>query len=290
MHLKTSSLLILSPAAIAAVNGMPLEPQTDGLNPTTTTRGNSAELTPDRMTNAQRFAMGLPPLKPKTLRRGTRTRQGRGRGGASMLPVVPRRCNILVEDTDEGTRLGYLKPEINSDGFYGAFQPNQANALEVSFSTPAGEDGWTTGLNLFVENAPDSSKPYLGGGVFYSQDGNQDIGTGTWTFAGIGGSGTTTELGVPPAPVENTANKSGWETAIWTYDTSTQRITAQWVNADGYNPGTHLAYLPERGSYPELSPATIGFTGDTDALKNSQLGGKPVTLTCAPPPPIEGEL
>ncbi|KAG8926453.1 hypothetical protein FRC01_008844, partial [Tulasnella sp. 417] len=224
---------------------MALEPQTDGLRPDPTiTRGDSAELTSGHMTNAKRFAMGLPPLKPKTLRRGTRTRQTRGRGGASMLPAVPRRCNILVKDADEGTSFGYLKPEITSEGFYGAFQDSQANALEVSFSTPAGDD-LTTQLDLFVENAPIPSKSWLGAGLCIWLDGDPEIHAGSWTFAGIGGSENPTPQGSPPEPVGNTASRSKWESAIWNYNPVTREITAQWIKADGSSPGTYLFYVAD---------------------------------------------
>ncbi|KAG8917236.1 hypothetical protein FRC01_002589 [Tulasnella sp. 417] len=260
MHLKTSSLLILSSAAIAAVNGMPLELPTDGLKPdrTTTTRGNSGELTSSPMTNAQRFAMASPPSS----QRHFDVVQERDRPEASMLPAV--RCNILVEDADNGISFGYLKPEHTFGGFYGVFQQSQANALEVSFSTPPGDD-LATQLDLFVENAPIPRQPYLGGLVFYSRRFEQDISTGSWTFAGIGGSEATTPAGEPPAAVGNTVSLPGWASAIWNYDPVTREITAQWIAVDGSSPRTYLAYLP--------SLATIGFTGDADGFKR-QTGGK----------------
>lgn len=70
MRLIISSLLFLVTAPLVAADAMPLNPPTDGLKPDPIAPSYSTRPIVGRMTNAQRLSQGLPPLKPRELRRG----------------------------------------------------------------------------------------------------------------------------------------------------------------------------------------------------------------------------
>ncbi|KAG8991070.1 hypothetical protein FRB90_001479, partial [Tulasnella sp. 427] len=127
-----------------------------------------------RMTNAKRFAMGLPPLKPKALHRGTRAASAR-RASTSITPTPDNNhhCNILVKNADDpSVTYGFISPVFNAFSGYGLFQATQAGALEVSFY--ASFDVLSSGqLDLQADNGPSSTYPYFGAAdVFASSDGN----------------------------------------------------------------------------------------------------------------------
>ncbi|KAG8919366.1 hypothetical protein FRC01_001319, partial [Tulasnella sp. 417] len=193
-----------------------------------------------KMTNAQRFSMNLPPLKPK-LRRGTRALSAR-QSNTSPRPRTTQRCNILVTNADNGNTLGYINPVWSIFGEYGLLQSTQAGALEVSFSYPQddlspaqlditafGSLTWSPAMSPF----PDGTSLNMGPGSFNYAfiDSTTQIPAGSTPQAGDNNSFTAATGAPSPA-----------ESAIWMYDPVTQEITVQWVNPDGSTPPSYIIY------------------------------------------------
>ncbi|KIO30742.1 hypothetical protein M407DRAFT_20269 [Tulasnella calospora MUT 4182] len=257
-----SSLFFLATVAVVAVDGIPIDPPTDGFKLDSITPSDSARPIVGRMTNAKRLAMGLPPLKPKALRRGTRAASAR-RSATSMLPPILHKCNILVKNAVDGSSFGYLAPAPGGiNDYYGVFQQSQAGSLEVSFYTSP-DDPSPSELDFFAENAPDPSSPYFGAHMFFGI-GGRELSAENGSLAGIGGDATQTQPGSPAT--------DEWESAIWKYNPITQDITAQWINSDGSSPPTNLVYW---GDFE-----IIGLTGNISDYQS-------ITFTCVPPLPIQ---
>ncbi|KAG8923232.1 hypothetical protein FRC01_013036 [Tulasnella sp. 417] len=198
-----------------------------------------------KMTNAQRFSMNLPPLKPK-LRRGTRVVSGR-QSNTSPRPRTTQRCNILVTDADDGSIFGYIRPVWSIFGEYGLLQSTQAGALEVSFSYLQ-DDLSPAQLDITAVNGPSSVYPLFGASMGPFPDGaSLNLGPGSFNHAFIDSTtqipaGSTPQAGDNNSFTAVTGAPSPAESAIWMYDPVTQEITAQWVNPDGSTPPTYIIY------------------------------------------------
>ncbi|KAG8953467.1 hypothetical protein FRC04_002309 [Tulasnella sp. 424] len=121
--MRLSSLLTIATAALVAgyPNPIPNTPPADSVQPNV-----------GRMTNAKRFAMNLPPMKPKALQRGSRAASA-PRSGTSMLPPITRKCNVQVKKADDGSTLGYISAAW-LHGAYFVIDDTPDNAIEVEFS------------------------------------------------------------------------------------------------------------------------------------------------------------
>ncbi|KIO21384.1 hypothetical protein M407DRAFT_245478 [Tulasnella calospora MUT 4182] len=277
MRLTFSSLFIFAIAALVSADGVSFNPPSDTLKPipiTSTT--NSVRPIVGRMTNARRLAMGLLPLKPKASRHGTRAASA-PRSNPSMSPPVPTGCNILVKSATE--TFGYIKPQWNGFGEYGVFQADQAGALEVTFN--ASPDVASAELDFTVINTPSTTYPYFGAISGFASQSN-DFGPGSYNYAYLGGT-TQTPSGSPPSDTGDNSFTAATgipetiESAIWTYDPTTQAITAQWINTDGSSPATHIIYANDTNQ-------ALTITGDVATLQATFGAPYPeVTFTCVPP-------
>ncbi|KAJ7461212.1 hypothetical protein FB451DRAFT_490584 [Mycena latifolia] len=274
MHLFHITAIVLAGAALASAIATPTPTRRSlGLNPGPEDLVNAPGAMPARapqlLTNAKRFALGLPPLKPR--RRGSAAR-----AASSPLPPVTQTCNIFAKGTD-GTDYGYISPVWNGFGEYGTFQSAQAGALEVSFSSSPDS---RSQLGLTATNGPSAGVPFFGAisGFASSSD---DFGAGSPNYAYLGGT-TQTAGGATPSSGTNsfttaTGIPENFESAIWSYDFATQALSAQWINTDGSAPATHLLYANDANQ-------ALVLTGDVQALRNNFGALYPeVTFTCVPP-------
>lgn len=231
-------------------------------------------------TNAERFARGLPPLSPKSRRRhhahlaATRVRSAPRSETSPGIPVLAS-CNILVSSTD-GTPLGYVSPSWNDYGEYGALQATQTGALVVSFSYPVNSPYQ---LTLVAMNSPSANYPNFGAVAGYSADQNEPkFGPGEYNYAYIAGTLDTPVGAVPQKGSNSYTSATGLdamtESAIWTYDSATGAITAQWINPDGSAPATQVAIVS----------GVLILTGDVEVLSaNLQLPVDAVNFKCVSP-------
>ncbi|CUA75354.1 hypothetical protein RSOLAG22IIIB_05859 [Rhizoctonia solani] len=290
MHFTLSSLVILA----AAVWTVTAQPEHISLNPPRSVAKpiDWASLAPATgpVTNAKRFAQGLPPLKPRgrkhhrgstynnienaALKRATRAASA-PRSDTSPIPPVQQKCNILVKTAD--ATLGYLAPSLNIFGEYGQFQGAQAGSLEVSISYVPGSEA---SVDMVPTNGPTKAYPFMGGAIGYSSP-NSDFNPGTRGYAYVAAT-PQSPSGSPPISGDNsfaiaTGMSSDYESAIWIYDPSTFEIRAQWVNTDGSKPTTYVLFANDGND-------ALVLTGDPNTLNNSFGTSYPgVTLTCVPP-------
>ncbi|KAG8977381.1 hypothetical protein FRC05_001779 [Tulasnella sp. 425] len=285
MRLVISSLLTLATAALAAADGPFFNPPpsaiTSGSNPSPAS--SRAQLV-GRMTNAKRLSMGLPPLKPKSLHRGTRVGSA-PRGGPSMTPPVPWVYSLFqhVPGTD-GTDYGFISPVWNGFGEYGQVQSSQDSALVVTFNVSPDASS-TSQLDFTADNSPSATYPFFGAIDGFAST-SDNLGPGSYNYAYIGGT-TQTPAGSPPNSggdnsfTAATGIPEDIESAVWTYDASTNAITAQWINTDGSSPATHIVYANDANQ-------AFALTGDVGSFQSTFGVPYPeITFTCVAPLPVQ---
>ncbi|KAF8603693.1 hypothetical protein BDV93DRAFT_523162 [Ceratobasidium sp. AG-I] len=236
------------------------------------------------LTNAKRFALNMPPARPKAHRRrphGVAPRGGSRVGSApraasSPLPPVAAKCNILVK-VSGGAQLGFVNRRLNSFGQLGTLQPSQnSDALQVAFSYPPDSPSQ---LDLTATNSYSSAYTFVGAAVGYSSDSN-DFAPGSPNYGYV----TGTKQAAPGRAVMgdtmyslSTGIPADYESAIWVYNPTTRAITAQWINADHSATTTQILYTND-GNGDFL------LTGDKAALNEAFGTDYPeVTFTCVPP-------
>jgi len=242
----------------------------------------------EQITNAKRFELKMPPLKPKAHRRsphrggphrdhpkGTRV-QSAPRAATSPLPPAAKKCNIKATGTD-GTDFGFIAPVWNGFGEYGQFQSVQDGALEVSFSYSPDS---ASQLDMTATNSPSGGYPFFGAIVGYAST-DDNFSVGSYNYAYLGGT-TQTPAGSPPfTEGDNSFSVGGIpadiESAIWSYDSATQAITAQWINLDGSAPATHIIFVNDENK-------ALAIAGDVAAFQDAFAVPYPeVLFTCVPP-------
>ncbi|KAH7338105.1 hypothetical protein B0J17DRAFT_660803 [Rhizoctonia solani] len=295
MRFSVSSLLTLVVAATAVVaqpakRGLHLNPPKDTLHEV-----KWAELPPapiEPLTNAKRFAQGLPPLYPKRrnpnrgfhhgavhARQGTRVASA---PRAETSPSVPssNKCNILVKNSSTGQELGFISKEWNNYAEYGPLQSDQDGALEVSFS--ASPDTRTNQIDMITTNGMSAAHPFLGAAVGYGSD-DENIGAENANYLFLVGT-TQTPAGSPPSTDANNSfsevsgTEAASESAIWSYDPTSRALIIQWVNSDGSSADADILWSSEEGN------DLFTLTGDASAFKEKYGVDAPeVTFTCVPP-------
>ncbi|KAG9079582.1 hypothetical protein FRC06_007641 [Ceratobasidium sp. 370] len=235
-------------------------------------------------TNAKRFAMNLPPLAPRVPHRhpqraaphrlGSRVRAA-PRAQAFLSPLLNQKCNILVKSATEV--FGYISPSFNGFGEYGPCVPDQASALEVSFSYSLDSP---SRIDLTTANSQAPTLPFMGGISGFAST-SDDFGPGSSNYAYVGSTGRTPP-GSRAVPTDSTFSAAtsipkNCESLIWVYDPDTQAIAAQWINTDGSAPATSLVYANDDNQ-------AFVLTGDVNALRDTFGASYPeVTFTCVPP-------
>ncbi|KAJ7807348.1 hypothetical protein B0H14DRAFT_3764722 [Mycena olivaceomarginata] len=227
------------------------------------------DLAGDPGTNAQRFALGLPPLPPH--RRDPNAAPG---AATSPLPPLVIRCNIMGTAQD-GTVLGFISPFWEGGmGQYGTFQPLPLGALEVSFPFSPDSPGR---INLKAKNSPDPTYPFFGG-VVGVQSSNSNIGRESSNYIALAGTVETPPGATPDANFDNSyVHGQAVESAIWSYDPLTQILAPDWINTNGGEPQPDIIW---GAGYPFLM-----LVGDPRVLPDfgPNAGLKPLSFTCVPP-------
>ncbi|CAE6477399.1 unnamed protein product [Rhizoctonia solani] len=227
---------------------------------------------PEPATNAERFAQGLPPIRPRNLhlKQGTRAASA-PRAETSPVPAVEQKCNVVARTKD--TTLGYLVPQLNAFGQYGRFQASQAGSLQLSVLYVPGSDA---PVDLYPVNGPTKAYPYVGGAMGIASD-SDDLSPGSSNYAYVVAT-RQTPPGSPAVAGDNSSAAStgipaDFESAIWIYNPTTNQFRPQWVNADGSTPTTY---------HQDGNDALI-LTGDPEAVNNAFGTSYPqITLTCVP--------
>lgn len=224
-----------------------------------------AKLTNTReLTNAERLRRGLTPKSP-ILRRGTPVRRhadpsGRPRPTDPGNPNSTKRRGVIqVLNADSGASLGYVSSTALNKAFY-TYETSKDNALIVKFDIDETESG--TDLNLSIENS-DTGYTFLGL-IQGRDDTNSNLNSGSFHYTYIGGiKNPGTEPGSGPTNIDNsyttaTGRKRTAESAVWTYDSSSGKLTPQWTNTDGSVPAVHY-----------FSQSTVIYVGgDQNAFHN----------------------
>ncbi|KAF8602141.1 hypothetical protein BDV93DRAFT_557907 [Ceratobasidium sp. AG-I] len=180
-------------------------------------------------------------------------------------------CNILVKDGSDS--LGYISPIWNDYGEYGTLQPLAVNALLVQFTYDTTSPAH---IELTATNGPNNTTPLVGAVLGFSTD-NDDFSTQSYNYAYIAG---TTHVSVGPAQDSENSYKAkttfdgNTESAIWKYDTDTQKLSPQWINSDTSTPAIHLVYVADSN--------TLVITGGMGPFRETFGEYPEVTFTCVP--------
>lgn len=204
-----------------------------------------SQLDDNRLTNAMRLAMGYP-LKPP--RRRATLHKSR-----SMLNATARGYMEVV-DADSHQLLGYVSNAYNKYGEYGVLTNNSAGYLLASLAM----DGPPSGSSVISTiNGPLATYPFFG--LISGFDSTSaDLKEGHYNYAVFGGT-VRRPANSPATQGDNSfARFTGItrpiETAIFSYDLSSNEIGCHWVNEDGSTPITYLGYNEQE--------AALFVTGD----------------------------
>ncbi|KAF8652340.1 hypothetical protein AX16_004445 [Volvariella volvacea WC 439] len=213
--------------------------------------------TAEILKNAQRASLGLPPLKPRALRRRERERKGRDKqihgreevsddgqnGGTTMAPFsVPKQFSVgyiaIRQGTVDGPVLGYLSehkvvPTAQEAAVYAYVQ--QGEAAEITVLSASFQD---TGLHLAVVT-----------GMF-----GQKLGPELMNYHLSRHSRHSTSANDRPKYWHDEAFTL--ETAIFLMNPSTNELTVNWINPDGGLPTVEILVSEDR----------IYYVGDRDAF------------------------
>ncbi|KAF8159454.1 hypothetical protein B0H34DRAFT_703569 [Crassisporium funariophilum] len=218
---------------------------------------------PVQETNAQRLARGLPPNPPKFLRDFLRAV-----GVRSPTPVASSKRTLTspVPPTEEPpvTLTGRLEIRSKVDGGRLGRIRNWPGGGTIGGTNFLGPDG---DLLVTLTYTPSSTKKfdilstnpafpapfYVGAGSFST------LSVPTINVGSRNTIAFTNVESTPPdsTPVKPPTRDAYVESAIWSIDPTTQKLSAQWINADGSKPLTILAY--------NIRSNALFFVGDIDA-------------------------
>lgn len=177
-----------------------------------------------RETNAQRFARGLPPLKPRKLWKTSGTVFTPARRSPQPEPPKPTYEGRLEVRYLAGNTAGYVRNDDRGyiNGVNYGFDPDYD--LRVSFSTDP--DSHET-FDLVVTN-PKFPGPLHHVG-FRVNDPNTVLLPGEGSVAGFGIIAPSPR-GTPPQPIPNTNPQSYGESNLWMFDEDTGELTTYYTN------------------------------------------------------------
>jgi len=215
-----------------------------------------------RLTNAERFARHLPPAPPRYLRRGSPTRRT---APSSAPPPSVARGVIEVYDTEKDKFLGYISKNSFSQAQY-RYQDDTSNALIINFSYPTGETS-VQGIDLAQENSDIPTLLYIG--LVQGRDStSSDIASGNFNYGYFAGTDQTPKDSAP-AHVGNsyttiTHIDRTSESAVWSVDLVSGKVTVQWVNEDTPKPtmsifsqGTALYFGGDQTAFASRYPSPV---------------------------------
>ncbi|KAH0582684.1 hypothetical protein J132_06454 [Termitomyces sp. J132] len=209
-------------------------------------------------TNAQRMARGLPPLPPRfkwtvpgRRNNGPPTPAGGWYPKPSTKPPPPPPSTpysgcLEVRD-DQGNALGHVKNTNTSSPIGGLSLSKGDGDLKVSFNVPQP----SVPFDVLATN-PIFSEPYYVGAA-----GTLDI-----NWLDPTSKNTLAFTNVQQTPAGSVSLLSTFDStlmvqsAIWSFNSDSNRLTAQYINPDGSSPATVLAY--------DSHANTLFFVGDID--------------------------
>lgn len=189
-----------------------------------------------RETNADRMARGLSPLSPANLRRASGTDTAR-RGIVSPTPPTTETGRLQVRYQSGSGNAGYVRNWSGGAPISGVSFLGGDEELRVSLTyTPSSP----TQLNILATNPKFPAPYYVGaaGGLnkYESSSGN------VMSFTNV----DQTQPG--SIPTKPGTSSSYVESAIWTFDPSTKKLEATWINGDGSVFKPVLAYAVRENS------------------------------------------
>lgn len=214
------------------------------------------------LTNAELLRRGLP-LNNPVLRRGTPVR--RSRPSTVPPPVKITHAGVIeVHNAANGNLLGYISKNLVNGGAQLGFDPSASNALLVSFQTDSSRSGTTLDISMANSN-PDW--PLLGL-IQGRESGNSNFAAGSFHYGYLGGvDNPGTQPGDRPTLIDNSyfiGSPRTAETAVWTFDGATGKLTPVWINEDGTTPAlqtwtqsTGLYIGGDQGAFVARFPAPV---------------------------------
>ncbi|OSC97168.1 hypothetical protein PYCCODRAFT_1472054 [Trametes coccinea BRFM310] len=213
---------------------------------------------PEKWTNAQRLAAGLPPRAPRTYKRATPT-------AANPLAPAPVK---RTAPSPSPSPFAHARPAVNYSGRIVARHPGSDDvvgylrALSSGVSLGSNESSTTVAFKTPGGNALFSISNGTSSDAEASSTQEASLIGALGTFAlGSGSANAVTLENVKQTAPHARPALTGGESAIWTFDVSTQALTAHWVNPDGSHPKTRVAYNAHNG--------TLLLTGDVDAYNQA---------------------
>jgi hypothetical protein len=189
-----------------------------------------------QMTNAELLRRGLP-LKAPVMRRGTPVRRNVPSGAPP--PQTTTHTGVIRAMNTDGTIFGYLSKSFTGGlGWVPSTDPS--NALTVSFVT-TDPSGSGSQLDLLTQNQDAVNGEHFSRlGLVQGRDSTSDnLAPGSFNYLYITGTESTPAGSPPVSNVPNafdTVIDRDTESAVWSYDPSTQALTIHWKNGDGTFP------------------------------------------------------
>ncbi|KAG9047514.1 hypothetical protein FS837_002099 [Tulasnella sp. UAMH 9824] len=206
MRLTPSSLFVLATAALVTADNASVNPPLESFKPIPRTPfANSVKPIVGRMTNAKRFAMKLPPPKPKAIKRGS-------------LEVT------FYASPDDPSPV---ELDLSANNGPSSAYPFVGASKYIT----------TTSREYY-------SKSSLAVGFFSNSD-NLGPGSSNYLFITGNTqtpAGSTPQSGNNNSLSASTGIPQNAESAVWKYNPTTQDISVQWINTDGSTPATTLLY------------------------------------------------
>ncbi|CAK5277978.1 unnamed protein product [Mycena citricolor] len=216
------------------------------------------------LTNAQRLARGLPPLPPSRRRSGQAAKARR-----SNSPPVSRSGIIAV--SGPGVQ-GYLTQGQNQFQHFGV-SSSKTNAFTVTINV---DSSVLSASEMDIGVAVGTGFPLMGATFGVLSEGTANsLAVGSFNYAYIQSTSHTDPDSTPQYVGSSYPTSEPSESAIWTYNAVTNTLSPQWINPDGSQPATVLAYVG--------SSNAIIITGDYAAFSGSfATTSGPVTFTFQP--------
>ncbi|TFK39802.1 hypothetical protein BDQ12DRAFT_649266 [Crucibulum laeve] len=214
---------------------------------------------PSYETNAQRMARGLPPNPPKFLREPTSVQVAR-RTQPSPQPPVKYTGRLEVR-TQEGHNSGHVRNWETPGTISGVNFLGPEDDLLVSIIPCASGEKL---FDIFSTNPKFPAPFYVGAAGSTLIPGERSV----ISFTNV--------EQTSPNSLPSSSPRGGFvESAIWTIDSNTKELKAQWINPDGSRPPTVLAY--------NIRSNALFFVSDIDAWnENNNTPASAVKLFLVP--------
>ncbi|KIO22602.1 hypothetical protein M407DRAFT_245099 [Tulasnella calospora MUT 4182] len=181
-----------------------------------------------RVTNAMRFAKGLPPLAPRKLYKGSRAGSAHQARSSSVPLSVPLITIFGSEGRGVGEPMGWLRA---TDGYSYSLTrectPVNAQFLSGALTNPSLPDEW----------------PNIG---FVVYEGNPNFGTESSNWAIMSPTATTPNGSPPvdsPEQLLNLGSSMFIESNIWSLGAD-EELTLTWINPNGEAVPMEIGYFP----------------------------------------------